>query len=346
MRKKIYSKSVFIVCTMVIVLGGMTGCGAKKSETDQIKIGFSIDSLVIERWQKDVKLFEEKANELGAEVILKNATEDNEIQRKQVQELIESDIDVLVVIPYDKDGLTSLIKMAKKKDIKVIAYDRLIRNANVDMYISFDNVEVGRLMAQTLLDKMDNGNYIIINGSTIDNNSFMFNEGYKLALDKYLKDGSINILDEKWADDWREEVAYNCVNEAIKNNQNIDGIIAANDRLADGAIKALSENRVAGNVLVAGHDADLSACQRIVEGTQLVTVYKPIKKLASEAARIAVSLAKGEVVSSDTTINDGSYEVPYKLFQPIVITKENMQIIIDEGFHTEEQIYRNEKESQ
>ena len=295
---------------------------------------------------KETGIYCVKAKELGAEVV-RNANQDTDRQVEQIYTIIEEGIDVLVIIPYDMDGLSQCIRAAKRKGIKVIAYDRLIRNSDLDVYIGFDSIKVGQLMAGVLYEKVPEGNYIIINGSPKDNNAFMFNEGFKLALQKGLDSGRINIVYEVWAEDWRKEEAYNTVNKAITEGKEIDAIIGGNDGLAEGAIKALSENRLVDDVSVVGHDAELSACQRIVEGIQVATVYKPIKALAEGAAEVAVNMAKGKEIEYIHTIDNGKMEVPYIQYQPILVTRENMMdTVIKDGFHTMEEVYRNVPKSQ
>ncbi|HZK26552.1 MAG TPA: substrate-binding domain-containing protein [Thermoclostridium sp.] len=314
---------------------------------DKIVLGLVIDGLVIERWQKDRDIFVSKAKELGAEVIVRNANEDTTRQIEQIYAIVEEGIDCLVIIPYDKDGLSQCIKAAKKKGIPVLSYDRLIKNSDVDAYISFDGVQVGKLMAGALYEKVPEGNYIVINGSQKDNNSYLFNTGFKEALKVGLDNKKIHILDEVWSEDWREEEAYNTVSEAITKEMRIDAVIGGNDRLAEGAIKALSENRLLSDVYVVGHDAELSACQRIVEGTQLATVYKPIKVLAEGAAQLAVDIAKGKEIEYTHTIHDGKNNVPFIQYKPILVTKKNMvETVIKDGFHTMEEVYRNVPEEQ
>ncbi len=353
MKVKVFKKaSIIFTVYFMFSLTLLTACSGDNtinySESKSIiRIGLSMDDLVIDRWQRDRDIFVAKAKELGAEVIVQNANEDSEKQINQIEGLIGQGIDVLVVIPYDKDDLTQVLKAAKKKGIKVVSYDRLVKNANVDVYISFDNVKVGKLMGQYLIKKVPVGNYLIINGSDLDNNSFMFNQGFKAALDQSINAGKIRIINEIWARGWREDIAYNGVEQKIKEGYKIDGIIGANDRLAEASIRALSEYGKAGDVEVVGHDADLSACQRIVEGTQLMTVYKPIKELAQGAAEIAVKLAKGESIETENLINDGTYDVPFKMYEPIPVTKDNMlETIINDDFHSFEDVYRNVPEDQ
>lgn len=309
---------------------------------EKITIGFCADTMVIERWQRDRDIFVAQAKERGSEVIVLNANENNERQKTQIKQLIDKNVDVIVVIPYDKNGLTDIIKEAKNTGIKVISYDRLIHSSDVDAYITFDNIKVGELMGEYIYNKVPNGNYVIINGSPADNNSFMFNEGYKKVLEEPIRKGDIVVVEEVWATDWREDVAYELINELLSKEVKIDAIIGANDRLAEAAIKALAENGLAGEIPVVGHDADISACQRIVEGTQLMTVYKPIKTLAEAAADMAIRMAQHEDIDIDEYINDGTYQVPYYRYSVVAVTKDNMkQTVIKDGFHSEESIFRN-----
>ncbi|MDF1618527.1 substrate-binding domain-containing protein [Petrocella sp. FN5] len=308
---------------------------------NKIVIGYCADNLVIERWQRDQEIFRTKAIELGAEVIVYNANENNETQNRQIRMLIDQKVDVIVVVPYEKDGITEAINEARKAGIKVIAYDRLITGVTIDAYISFDNVKVGALQTASLIEQAPEGNYVIINGSPEDNNSYMFNDGYMSILEDYIRYGEIDIIEEIWAEDWREEPAYDLISSLIEEGKQIDAIIGANDRLAEAAIRALAEAGQAGTVFVAGHDADISACQRIVEGTQHVTIYKPIKKLAEAAAILAIDLAKGQELNKDETINNGVADIPYIKLDVMTVTKETMmETVVADGFHRKEDIYR------
>lgn len=347
MRGKHMTIKKGILIPIVCILIGSILCFTQKpmpQDDHKVKIGFLVDSLVIERWQKDRDIFISKAKSLGAEVILKNANEDADVQNEQVKELVAQGVDIIVVIPYDRTAIGPALKLAKRNNIKIISYDRLVEKGNVDLYISFDNVLVGQMMGRQLLEKVPSGNYVIINGSPKDHNSFMFNEGYMSVLKPAIESGQIHVVEEVWAEDWREIYAYDTVNDLVDAGIEIDGIIGANDDLAEGAIRALLERQLAGSVYVTGHDANLSACQRIVEGTQYVTVYKPIKNLAQRAAEIAVEMVttKGDEIYSEDTIYDGEREVPYIKLEPKLVTKDNMvNVVIKDGFHMLEDVYRN-----
>lgn len=336
-----------------LCLSTTTGCTSldkrpvKNEDDDKIKIGFSMDTLLVERWQRDRDIFVAKANELGAEVIVQNANNNSSEQTEQVKYLLKQDIDILVIIPHDADEAAVPVEMAKKAGIKVISYDRLVRNSNVDMYISFDNVKVGRIMAEHLVKKVPSGNYVIINGAKSDNNTSMFNKGYKSVLNEYIDRGDIRIIKEIWAKDWRQEEAFRCIEELLQAGKQIDAVIAGNDLLAEAVIEALAERRLAGRVTVVGHDAELAGCQRVVEGTQLMTVYKPIHDLAQAAAELAIKMARGEQAKANSIIYDGKYNVPYYMLEPIAVTKDNMMdTVIQDGFHRLEDVYRNVPKSQ
>ena len=194
----------------------------------------------------------------------------------------------------------------------------------------------------------DGGNIFAINGSPTDGNVAEVVKGFNKAL----KNSNLNIVYTGYCDNWLAELAGNHVNKGLEVTKDIVGVMCGNDDLASQAVKVLSENRLAGKVTVVAQDADLAACQRIVEGTQEMTVYKPIEQEANTAAEFAVALGKGEDITSGTgeykateTFNDGTYDIPYYSIDPIAVTAENMdEVIIDGGFHTKEDVYLNIRE--
>ncbi|MFZ5968488.1 MAG: sugar ABC transporter substrate-binding protein [Bacillota bacterium] len=308
----------------------------------KIKIGFSLGTLKEERWIKDRDILMAKVKELGADIIVQNANNDDQDQLKQVRYLLDQNIDVLIIVPNDLEKASNAVDLAKKQGVKVISYDRLVLRSNVDMYISFDNVKVGELMAKYVIDRVDGGNVLIINGPTSDHNTKMIKEGYDKLLESKINQGKLKLIAEEWAPNWMKEYAFKVVDELIQKGTQIDAVIAGNDGLADGIIQALSEHRTAGRTIVVGQDADLAACQRVVEGTQLMTVYKPIDKLTEVTARMAIKMAKGETIDFDKTIYDGRYYVPYYVLEPIPVNKDNMdETIIKDGFHLQNEVYRN-----
>lgn len=336
-----------IFVLLAACLLNLVGCAVNQNdsgdvvnkEDNKVQIGLSFDSFIIERWQRDRDVFVSKATELGAEVNVQNANGDIKEQISQIEYFIDKKMDVIVVIAIDGDALTDVVKKAKKAGIKVIAYDRLIKNSNVDLYISFDNEKVGTLMGESMKQNLpDGGNIIMICGPLTDYNVTMVEKGFMDVIDTT----NIKVLGKKYSPGWLAETAFSYTSEILKSIDNVDGIMCGNDSLAGQAIMSLAESRKAGEVCVVGQDADLDACQRIVEGTQTMTVYKPVELLAKTAAEYAVSLANNKEIATTDTINDGSYEVGYEKLQPIAVTKENMdEVIIGDGFHLEEEVYLN-----
>jgi D-xylose transport system substrate-binding protein len=344
--KVIRRKTCLILLTVILLSVTLTGCEwwqkvFQPPDYRPIRVGLAMATLREERWRRDRDYFSERLRQLGAELIIQNANNDHQEQMQQVEYLISRQIDVLVIVPQDLNQAASAVQLAKKAGVKVISYDRLIRNANLDLYISFDNIKVGELMAEYLVNKAPTGKYVIINGAPTDNNCYMFNQGYKSVLNRQIRDGKIKIVFEAWTDDWRPEEAYQFIQNLLSQGQKFDAVIAANDSLASAVIEALSEWRLAGKILVVGHDADLSGCQRIVEGTQLMTIYKPIRKLAYQAADLAIALAGKKISTNHQPIFNGKYFVPSEIINPIPIDKDNMKIIIKDGFHRKEEIYLN-----
>lgn len=330
---------------MLSVVFSMTGCMAAESEVastfeeedDTIKIGMCFDSFVIERWERDRDAFVAKCtDELGAEVNVQSANGDVEVQSDQIDYLIGQGVDVIVVVAVESEGISSAVQRAKDAGINVIAYDRMVYDANVDLYITFDNAKVGQLMAKSIKEEIEeDGNVLIISGPIEDSNVDAVNEGFS----SIIEGTNLNIVGTEYAEGWVAEYGYEYVNEYLDNGVELDAIMCGNDDIASYVIQALSERRLAGEVVVVGQDADLGACQRLVDGTQTMTVYKPIEAMAQLAAEYAVMLANDEPLEAMQTISDGSYEVPYVGLEPTAVTVENIDIIIEDGYHMEDDIY-------
>ncbi len=328
---------------MLLLAGCETPAGDSEAEggtgNDTIEIGMSFDSFVIERWQRDRDVFVSTAKELGATVNVQNANGDVEKQIEQIEYFINKGVDVIVIICIDSESLRDTVEKAKDAGIKIIAYDRLVTNSNADLYITFDNYMVGKLMAEELLSNgISGGNVLMLGGSPTDNNVPLVENGFKDVCDKY----RIEVLDTMHCDGWRAELAADYIYTHTELVSQADAIMCGNDNLAGQVIQALSVMRLAGDVMVVGQDADLEACQRIIEGTQTMTVYKPVEKLAKRAAECAIALAKGEeLVGNDiSTIDDGTYVIPYIGLEPIAVTADNMnEVIIGSGFHLKEDVY-------
>ena len=345
-----------IICLLLCICLLGAGCGSKTTESTQengqqeeeksskedkeVKIGFSFDSFVIERWIRDRDVFVSTAKKLGASVNVQNANGSVQEQISQIQYLIDKNADVLVVVAVDCAALSDVMHAAKEKGIKTISYDRLILNGDTDLYVSFNNKAVGTLMAKELKrDLPDGGQIIMIQGAEEDNNVKMVHQGFM----EELEGSNLEVVYEEHCKGWRAELAVDYLDEALEKYPDVSGIMCGNDDIAAQVVRVLAEHRLAGNVQVVGQDGDLAACQRIVEGTQTMTAFKSVELLAKVAARYAVSMAKGETLSRiNSSIDDGSGDIPFCMLQPISVTSRNMdEIIIDGGYHSEEDVYLN-----
>jgi D-xylose ABC transporter substrate-binding protein len=304
-------------------------------------IGLLMDNLTAERWEKDMRLFEKNIKELGGTCFVSIADSDPEKQLKQAADLISKGAEVLVVIPVNQEKAGDIVRYAHKKRIPVISYDRLIKNCNLDYYISTDNIAIGELQAEYLTKIKPQGKYGIIGGATIDNNAYLLNLGQMNVLQPLVEKGDIDIVFNEFTQTWALHEAYEITSKYLQNEKTIpDAIIASNDNLAAGAISALKEHNLAGKVLVAGMDADIQAIRNIVGGNQTMTVYKPIESLAYAAADAAIKISKGIAPSNmNITINNGKRLVPAILLPAKIVHKQNIKMtVISEGYIEEEDI--------
>ena len=350
---KLMKKVPFLLILMIISII-FVGCGqdaaqeaaedsSNNEDSDKIKIGLSVVDLTLERWQHDRDIFIERAEELGAEVIVQSADGDADKQLSQIENMLSQNVDVLVIIAANSDALAPVVEQAKEQGVIVVAHDRLINNADIDAYVSFDNVGVGEMQAQYLVDRVPQGKYFLLGGEPSDHTAHMFREGQMNILQPLIDSGDIEVVGDQWVDGYSAEQALSIIENALTaNNNDIDVIVAPNDSTAGGAVQALEAQNLAGEVLVSGQDADLAAVQRIAEGTQSMTVYKPIREISTASAEVAISLANGEEVETDNTINNGFKDVPYVKLTPISVDKDNLlEVIVGDGFHSYEDVYKN-----
>jgi D-xylose transport system substrate-binding protein len=307
------------------------------------KIGLLMDTTERERWVKDRDLFVQKVNELGGTVIVKVADSDPSKQFQQALDLINEEIDVLVIIPVDKTVAAGIVKTAKKSHIPVISYDRLIRDCDLDFYVSTDNIQIGQQQAEFLTKIKPIGKYALIDGPTSDNNSFQLYLGWMNILQPLIDKGDIQLVTNTFADHWTPEEGYKIMKGLIDKHESVDAVIAGNDALASGVIKALHENDQDGQVLIAGQDADLNAIRNIAFGNQTITIYKPLETMAFNAAIAAVKMAKGKDPSDNMsfTVNNGHRLVPAILLEGQVVNKQNIKMtVVSEGFVAEEDVFK------
>jgi D-xylose transport system substrate-binding protein len=252
---------------------------------------------------------------------------------------------VLVIVPHDGTAMAKGVQLAHEAGIPVIAYDRIIRDSDPDLYVSFDNEHVGELQARYLLDHLPTpgkGRIVRIYGAKTDNNASQFKRGQDRVLEPYVARGDVVVVHEDWAEDWKPENAKRIVNAAITaGGADIDAVLASNDGTAGGAIQALSEEGLSGKVLVTGMDAETVALQRIAAGTQTMTIYKPLQTLARGAAELAVRMAARRVVVAQQTVDNGQGEVPAVLYDVVTVTRDNIvDTVVRDGQVSYDEVYR------
>ncbi len=337
-------RTVFSLVLLALFL--MTACSRQvevedtqtEKKDDELTVGMSFDSFLIERWQRDRDVFVDQCKSLGAKVNVQNANGDINQQISQIDYLISKRVDCIVIVGIDADSLHDVCNRAHQAGIPIIAYDRMIHNGNVDLYISFDNKQVGRLMGEGLVkSRMSKKEVLVLAGPTEDPNVEQIDEGFR----EVLKENGINIKAQMHTPGWKPEYAAEYMNKNFSLLDDVGGIMCGNDGIATAVYGVLAERRCAGKIKMVGQDADLEACQRIVQGTQVMTVFKPVEKLARAAADYAVRLAKGEELTDvEDTFSDGSHDVPYVMLDPIAVYKYNMdETVIDAGYHLKEDVY-------
>lgn len=294
---------------------------------------------------QDRPLFEAKVAELCAdcEVLYSNADQDAEEQLSQAEAALTNGAEVLVLDPVDGEAAGAIVDLAVDAGVPVISYDRLVLNADVDLYISFDNEKVGELQADALIgaleeDGITEGDLVMINGSPTDNNATLFKQGAHSVIDET----DFDVAAESDTVEWSPDNAQKDMDGHITSvgPDEIVGVYAANDGTAGGAIAAMKAAGIDPLPPVTGQDAELAAIQRVLDGEQYMTVYKAIKLEAEAAAGAAVELLRGEEpTGADDTVDNGSIEVPSILLDPVAVTADNVaDTVIADGFWSVEDV--------
>lgn len=311
----------------------------------RIKIGFSMDTVKEERWVRDRNAFEARCKELNVDCIVTVADNKSDKQANDVDNLLTQGVNVLVIAPHDATQAASMVEKAKAQGVPVISYDRLINSDKIDLYVSHQVPVIGRKIAEYAIQKVPKGNYVMVYGASTDNNAVIMKKEQLAVLQPAVDRGDIKIVADNFATDWKPEEALKIVENALtQNNDNVQAIVASNDGMAGGAISALESKGLIGKVLVTGQDAQKDALQRIAEGKQTMTVYKPIIPLANAAVDAAIKLAKKEALPNAAAFKNDTIgkDVPAILLEVIVVDKDNlMSTVIKDGYAKLEEVYAN-----
>lgn len=307
------------------------------------KVGFLLSNLVQDRYQKEKIYFSTHMSELGGEALIESANYDDKLQIQQAKNMISNGVKVLVVNPVNLYTAAEIVRIAHDNHIKVIAYDRLISNSNLDYYLSFDNVKVGKMMADYCTKINSTGKYLIFGGDKSDLNATLVKNGQLKALEPLTNSGQIKVLYDVYVEDWSKENAKHELKKFLDLSiEQPDVILSSNDGMATGIIETLREYHLEGKVLVTGQDAELSSCQNIMKGYQTMTIYKPLKKLAYTAAELSMKLIKSQLLTeTNSKTFNGAIDVPSILLEPVSVDKDNMQsTVIADGFLSEANVLK------
>ena len=333
-RKKL---SVLLLAAMVI---GLLGFGIAIAEDKPIKIGISLPTQREERWVLDKEGFEKAAADAGIQIEIQIADNDAGRQQNQCDNLLSQGVDVLIVAPHDGEAAKNIVEMAHAEGVPVISYDRPILNADLDLYVTFDQYHIGWLMGDYLNTHLESGNIVILSGDPGDPTCVPLKQGAVDAIQEKIDSGAYVVVLEQECKDWEAREALKHMENALTLTDNdIQGVIAPNDGTAGGIIQALAAQDLAGKVIVTGQDSEVDAIKRIIEGTQSMTVFFDTREMSAAAFEAAVKMAKGEDSGATGFEDNGFKEVPTLQFPASQVTKDTYkELLIDSGYMSEDDL--------
>jgi len=339
----------YSITLLTIVLFVVLGLSVFAADTP-IKIGLSFSDFTLERWVREAADMTELARKAGAQVIVQEANHDPKIQNDQIENMVLQGANVIIIVAEDGAAAATAVDAAAKAGVKCIAYDRLIKSPNVSVYISFDNVEVGRAEARGVLAVKDSGRFALLGGSPTDNNAVLVRQGQMEVLKSYIDSGKIKIVADQWVPNWDTTEALKIMeNMLTATNNQIDAVVASNDSTALGAIEALRAQGLTGKVPISAQDATAAGCNAVAKGELTVSVYKDIRLLVPLAIDIAMKLAKDEtpeglknftfaVLTGDKNL-PGS--VPCNFLKVVGVTKDNLyDVVVKSGYQKYDEVYK------
>jgi D-xylose transport system substrate-binding protein len=315
--------------SLIVLALGLTTVAAIAETT----VGVSWSNFQEERWKTDEGAMKAQFAKTGAKYISADAAGSPEKQLADIDSLISKGAKALIILAMDKDAILPAINKATQQKIPVIAYDRLIEAPGV-FYITFDNVEVGRMQARAILAAKPKGNYVMIKGSPTDPNADFLRGGQQEIIDAAVKKGDIKIVGEEYTDGWKPEVAQKNMEQIItKTGGKVDAVVASNDGMAGGVVAALTAKGMKG-IPVSGQDGDHAALNRVALGTQTVSVWKDSRDLGRDAAAAAVTLAEGKKVEGVAFWAGGAKKVSLQaqFLKPIAVTAANLDVVVKAGW--------------
>ncbi|MFA9392423.1 MAG: sugar ABC transporter substrate-binding protein [Prolixibacteraceae bacterium] len=314
-------------------------CSCQKNSV--LKFGIMMPDLSKMYFIDSKSHFERIITEMGGIVLSADANNNEQLQIKQATDLIEKGVSVIVITAVNANTAAAIVRNAHEKGVKVVAYDRMIHNCNLDYYVSFNNEKVGELMASYAIEKKPRGNYILFYGDSEDMNAHSVRKGQFRILKPYIDSGAIDVMYQAFIDDWSGSNAFHKMNKILDYSDKIpDVLLSSYDGMSTSCIKAFENAGLDKNILVTGQNGEKEAYRNIILGKQAMTVYKPTEELAEEVARIAWKLAvNSEREHISTTISNSRIDVPSLLLDPILIDSKNLKNeIIDKGIFSKEEL--------
>jgi D-xylose transport system substrate-binding protein len=308
-----------------------------------VTVGVSWSNFQEERWKTDEAAIKKALEAKGAKYISADAQGSPTKQLTDVESLISKGADVLIILAMDSEAILPAVKKASDEGIPVIAYDRLIESPNV-LYITFDNVGVGRMMAKAIQAAKPAGNYAFIKGDKGDPNADFLFSGIKEVLGPAIQAGKIKNVGESYTDGWKPDNAQKNMEQILtKNNNKVDAVVAENDGMAGGVVAALAAQGMAGSVPVSGQDGDHAAINRVALGTQTVSIWKDARDLGRISGEAAVDLANKKKMTDIAMVKPftgGAKGVKVNgiLLTPLAVTKDNLNVIVDKGWITKDEV--------
>lgn len=332
-------------CIAAAATLGIAATPVAPKAADNPTVGFLMsDYTTSARWQFDRDFYIAALKKLdpGVNVVVDDAKTDQTRQQTQAASLLTSGAKLLLDVPVDSTQAAAIVRAAHDNNppVPVIAYDRLINNSDVDSYVTFDPIAVGRQQAQYIVDHVKSGTLISIAGAQTDNNAIEFHAGAMQVLDPLVKSGRYKLAYDRYTPNWDSNAAQAETASELNNLGNkVDAILVANDGMAGGVVAALRAQHLDGKVLVTGQDATVAGLQNILTGQQSMTIYKPIRKLAEAAAEMTDAYLKGKKPTTTTTMKNGKIDVPTVLLPVVTVTKANIKsTVVADGFVTKDQL--------
>ena len=338
-----------IVAVAAVVLSscsntpGGSAAGGSGATAAGCTVGVSWNNYQEERWAKwDEPAIKKAVEDAGGKYVANDAKSSAETQTTNVENLISQGAKVLIILAQDDKAIKSSVASSISQGIPVVSYDRLIEDPGV-FYVTFDNIEVGRMQAREIFKAVPKGNYVFIKGNEADANARFLKSGMDEIIKDAVASGDIKNVGETFTDSWKPELAQTEMEQFLTaNNNKVDAVLSENDGMAGGVIAALEAQGLAGKVPVSGQDGDIAALNRVALGTQTVDVWKDARELGKAAGEAAIQLCTNKDVKAIKGAAEfttpGSNKVSSILLKPIPITKDNLQVVLDAGWITKDKL--------